>query len=207
MTRKLHSMTGLLLVLFIVSHLLVHLFALAGPEAHNAALKAVQGAYRYPVIEPLLVAALLVQVALGLRLVVRRWRDPDKPIWGRLQIASGLYLAYFILNHTTAALYTRYGAGLDTNFWWVSGPLHHPLIKAYFYPYYALAVLSVAVHVGAVLHFRGWDRSARLTAASGLLVVLAYWASFGGWLYPAAIRPEYKAYYDGLLATLGVGLN
>ncbi len=204
MTRKLHSIAGMLLALFIASHLLVHLFALAGPDAHIAALKAVQGAYRNPVIEPLLVVALLVQVVLGLRLALRRWREPDKQLWGRLQIASGLYLAYFIINHTAAALYTRYGAGLDTNFWWVSGPLHHPLMKGFFYPYYALAVLSVAIHAGAVLHFKGRTRSVRLTAAGGVLLVLAYWASFGGWLYPVAIRADYKAYYDGLLVALGL---
>jgi succinate dehydrogenase/fumarate reductase cytochrome b subunit len=204
MTQKLHSITGLLLALFIISHLAVHLFALAGPDAHNAALKAMQGAYRNPVIEPLLVIVLLVQVALGLRLALRRWREPTKPLWGKLQIASGLYLAYFIINHTGAALYTRYGAGLDTNFWWVSGPLHHPLMKGFFYPYYALAALSVAIHAGAVLHFRGRERSARLTAAGGVLIVLCYWASFGGWLYPVAIRADYRAYYDGLLAALGV---
>jgi hypothetical protein len=184
--------------------LLVHLFALAGPEAHNTALRAVQGAYRNPVIEPLLVAELLLQVVLGLRLAMRRWREANKHFWGRLQIASGLYLAYFIINHTAAALYTRYRAGLDTNFWWVSGPLHHPLMKAFFYPYYALAVLSVAIHAGAVLHFRGWDLAARLAAKGGVLVVLAYWASFGGWLYPVSIRADYKAYYDGILGSLGL---
>lgn len=205
MTRKLHSITGLILALFIASHLLVHLFALAGPDAHNAALKAVQGAYRNPLVEPLLVAALLVQVGLGLRLVFRRWRAPNKPFWGKVQIASGLYLAYFIINHTTAALYTRYGGGLETNFWWVSGPLLHPLMRGFFYPYYALAVMAVGAHAGAVLHFRGRERMARAAAVSGFVIAMAYWASFGGWLYPVAARADYRAYYDGLLAALGVG--
>ena len=72
MTRKLHRITGGVIALFLFTHLAVHLFALAGPEAHNAALKSVQWIYRNPVIEPLLIAALLFQIGLGIRLALRR---------------------------------------------------------------------------------------------------------------------------------------
>jgi succinate dehydrogenase/fumarate reductase cytochrome b subunit len=205
MTRKLHRITGGVIALFLFTHLAVHLFALAGPEAHNAALKSVQWIYRNPVIEPLLIAALLFQIGLGIRLALRRWREPGKNGWAKLQLASGFYLAYFIFNHTGAALYTRYGAGLDTDFWWVSGPLQHPKMAWWFYPYYALAVLSVGVHLGAILHFNGKEKAARIASWSAVPVVLAYWASFGGWLYPLEIHPEYRAYYDGLLAIIGLG--
>lgn len=204
MPRKLHLITGSLIAIFLFSHLAVHLFALAGPEAHIARLKSVQWIYRNPLVEPLLIAALLFQIGLGIRLALRRWREPDKSGWAKLQLASGLYLAYFIFNHSAAALYTRYGAGLDTNFWWVSGPLQHPKIAWWFYPYYAFAVLSVGAHLGAILHFSGKERAARLAAWGAVPVVLAYWASFGGWLFPADIHPEYRAYYDGLLAMIGI---
>lgn len=204
MTRTLHRITGGVIALFLFSHLAIHLFALAGPEAHNGALKSVQWIYRSPLIEPLLIVALAVQVGFGIRLAIRRWREPGKSGWAKLQLASGIYLAYFIINHSTAALYTRYGAGLDTNFWWVSGPLQHPKMAWWFYPYYALAVLAVGTHLGAILHFRGQYRAARIAAWSAVPVVSAYWASFGGWLYPVSIKPEYRVYYDGLLAMLGL---
>ncbi len=205
MTRKLHFTTGMILLVFIASHFSVHLFALAGPEAHIAALEAVQGLYRNPVIEPLLVAAILVQVVLGIRLVIRRWSQTDKGFWGKAQLTSGLYLAFFMLNHTTAALYTRYVGGLETNFWWVAGPLQHPLMVWFFYPYYTLAVLAVAAHVGAALHYRwGKLRAAKIALGAGIFVAAAYLLSFGGWLYPVAAKPEYRAYYDAILASMGI---
>ncbi len=205
MTRKLHLIAGCVIALFLFSHLTVNLFALAGPAAHNGALTAVQWLYRNPVVEPLLVAVLLFQVGLGVRLALRRWREPGKSGWAKLQLASGFYLAYFIINHSSAALYTRYVGGLETNFAWVSGPLLHERLQGFFYPYYALAVLSVGLHLGAVLHFRGKDRAARIAAWSALPVILAYWASFGGWLYPVTMSREYRDFYDSLLAIIGFG--
>jgi hypothetical protein len=205
MTRKLHRITGALIALFLFSHLAVHLLALAGPEAHNGALKSVQWAYRNPVIEPLLIAALLFQIGLGIRLAIRRWREPGKSGWAKLQLASGFYLAYFTVNHSGAALYTRYIGGLDTNFWWVSGPLLHPKMQGFFYPYYALAVLSVGAHLGAILHFNGKERAARIAAWGAVPVALVYWASFGGWLFPVEAQPDYRAFYNSLLAMIGPG--
>jgi hypothetical protein len=205
MTLKLHRITACMIALFLFSHLAVHLFALTGPQAHNAALKSVQWIYRSPMIEPLLVAALLFQVGLGIRLAIRRWRVPGKSGWAKLQLASGFYLGYFIINHTSAALYTRYIGGLDTNFWWVSGPLLHSRMQGFFYPYYALSVLSVAAHTGAILHFRGKEMAARVVALAGIPIVLAYWASFGGWLYPVTLKADYRAFYDALLSSIGLG--
>jgi hypothetical protein len=205
MTRKLHMLIGGAIALFLLSHLTLNLFALGGPDAHNAALRSVQWLYRNPVIEPLLVAALLFQIGLGIRLAVRRMRETGKSGWARLQLASGFYLAYFIVNHTGAALYTRHFGQLDTNFWWVSGPLLHPVMQGFFYPYYALAVIAVCAHLGSILHFRGKDRLARLAIWGAVPVVMAYWGSFGGWFYPVSLRADYRAYFDGLLAMLGIG--
>ena len=204
MIRKLHLITGCAIALFLLIHLTVHFFALAGPEAHKAALTSVQWMYRNPVIEPLLLMLLVVQIGLGIRLAVRRWREPGKTGWGRLQLASGLYLGYFIVNHTAAALYTRGIAGLETNFWWISGSLVHPVLQTFFYPYYALAVLSVGAHLGAVLHFRGKESAARFAAWGAVPVVLVYWAAFGGWLFPVEIKSDYRAYYDNILALVGM---
>ncbi len=114
-TLRLHYLTGLIVLVFVAQHLLVHLFALAGSDAHNAALKLVQLGYRNPVVEPLLVLALLFQIGLGLRLAFRRLREPGKSGWAKWQIASGFYLALFLFNHTTAALMTRFVSGCSVS--------------------------------------------------------------------------------------------
>lgn len=202
MAAHFHRFLGLTLLVFVLSHLAIHLTALAGPQWHIATLRVVQIAYRNAIVEPLLLSALGMQVLVGLRLAVRRWRQPGKDGWAKLQLASGLYLAYFIVNHSAAALYTRYIGGLETNFWWVSGPLLHPLLKFWFYPYYALAVLSVALHIGAALHYQGRERAARIVGFSAVPVILAYWASFGGWIRPVPEHPAYRALYDSVLASL-----
>jgi hypothetical protein len=202
--RHLHFLSGMIVLVFITHHLIVHLFALAGPETHNAALKWMQLSYRSPVIEPLLILALLFQIGIGVRLAIKRLREPGKSTWAKWQLASGFYLALFLFNHTTAALVTRYVGHLDTNFWWASGPLHHPKMHAVLYPYYGLAVIAVAAHCGAFAHFRGRERLARLAPLAGALLVLAYWISFGGWLYPVEMKPEYREYYDWLLASISI---
>lgn len=205
MVRTLHRVTGLLLALFVFSHLALHLLALAGPQAHLTALAAFQTVYRNPVVEPVLLAALLIQIGLGLRLAVSGWRASKGDGWARLQIISGLYLAYFILNHTGAALYTRYGAGLETNFWWASGTLMHETARYWFYPYYALGVMAVFAHAAVAVRYR-WEsaRNARMVLAGGAMVTAAILLAFGGWLSPVPLKPEYRAYYDVLVALLGL---
>ena len=190
---------------FVVSHLAVHLTALLGIDAHLATLKLVQRVYRNPVVEPLLIAALLTQVGLGLRLGWTRWRSTKGDRLARWQLMSDLYLAFFILNHTGAVFYARYGIGLDTNFYWASGALIHPVAKWIFYPYYALAILAVFVHVAAAIRYRsGSDTGARVTLGSGTFVAALILAAFGGWLYPIVIPAHYQNYYDSLLAMAGL---
>ncbi|MEM6710550.1 MAG: hypothetical protein AAF648_17380, partial [Pseudomonadota bacterium] len=117
--RLIHRSTALVLLLFIVVHLSVHLFALAGPGAHEAALRSVQWVYRHPVGEALLVLAIVVQLITGAsRLRVRGQRG-----WGLVQAVSGVYLLVFLVLHPSAALYTHHIFGIETDFWWSAGSL------------------------------------------------------------------------------------
>ena len=102
-TQRLHFATGMFVLVFIAQHLIVHLFALAGPDTHNTALKFVQWSYRNPVIEPLLILVLLLQIGIGIRLALKRMREPGKGAWAKWQLASGFYLALFLFNPTTVA--------------------------------------------------------------------------------------------------------
>lgn len=205
MIRTVHRITGAMLALFVFTHLAVHLTALVGAEAHLATLATVQAAYRNPVVEPLLLVAILLQTAAGLTLAVRGWRGSKGDGWARLQLWSGLVLACFLLNHTGAALYTRYGAGLETNFWWASGTLAHETARYWFYPYYTLGVMAVFAHIAVALHYRSGNAGrAQAVLAGGAAVTVAILLAFGGWLYPVTLKPEYRAYYDALLALFGL---
>lgn len=193
--RGIHRWNAIVLAAFIVTHLTAHLFAIFGAEAHNDALASIQWAYRPFIVETGLLVLLATQIALGVRLAFFRWPERQKSVWARLQLWSGLYLLLFILNHASSAIIARYGLGLDTDFTWVSTPLTTPLIQWFFYPYYALAVGAIAVHVAAAFHFSGRSRSAIIIAVAALPVATLYLMSFGGWIFPVEPDPTYQKIY------------
>jgi succinate dehydrogenase/fumarate reductase cytochrome b subunit len=201
MWARAHRITGVLILIFVTMHLGVHLTALVGISAHNETLLFVQILYRNPVAEPLLLSALLLQIGIGVRFALLRWRSTKDDRWARLQLVSGLYLAFFIINHTGAALFARYGAGLETNFYWASGVLLHPILRWYFYPYYALAIIAVFAHAATAVWYRTRSaRSVRLVMISGVGAAVLILLSFGGWLYPIPTPSAYQRYYNGLIA-------
>lgn len=193
--RTLHRYNAMLLAVFLVTHLSAHLFAILGPQSHTDALAAIQWVYRYSVVEAVLIAAFAMQIMLGLRLAIFRWADRRSSAWASMQLFSGIYLLLFILNHSISALIARYGLGLETGFAWVSTPLNTPLVQWFFYPYYALAVCSLCVHIGAALHFRGRPRLAKALSFLGVPIAAAYLASFGGWIYPVEPVATYQDIY------------
>lgn len=191
----------MLILIFVALHLAVHLTALAGIVSHNKYLPIVQVLYRSPAVEPLLLAAFLLQIGIGVRFAMSRWGSTRGNRWGRLQLVSGLYLAFFVINHTGAALYARYGAGLETDFFWASGVLMHPLLRWYFYPYYALAILAVFTHASAAVWYRSHSaKCVGLVMTSGGVIAVLILLAFGGWLYPIAAPGAYQRYYDSLIA-------
>jgi len=151
--KRLHRGTAIILGLFIISHLIIHLFALGGVEAHLNALDSVQWIYRNPIGETLLVIAILAQIVTGLkRLKAKR---KNKMLWAKAQLFSGLYLMGFLIIHTGAAIFTHNIYGLETDFYWAAGSMNISPVKFFFWPYYFFAVLSVFVHFACALHF-GW---------------------------------------------------
>lgn len=181
---KAHRFLAAGLGVFIVSHLLIHLSAAFGASFHTAILSAVQGLYRNPIIEPVLILAIIIQIAIGAQLVLRRARQAGKTSWGWAQIISGLYLALFLIVHSSAALTTRYWAGIETDFYWAAETLRTAPGKYIFAPYYALGVTSVFVHLAAALHFGGAGK--RVTAGLitlGIITAGVIVASFAGVFY------------------------
>ncbi|MEZ5891987.1 MAG: hypothetical protein R3C58_02400 [Parvularculaceae bacterium] len=206
MIRTLHRSLAIALGLFILLHLSTHLFALAGPEAHNRALKSVQWVYRNRFVEPLLLAAIAVQIGAGLRLMLRRLREPGKGFWGWAQIASGVALGVFFVLHASAALMARHLFHIDTNFYWPGGSLTTPPLQWWFVPYYFIGALAVFTHVAAALHFR-FGASAlapKLLIGAGAAYGATIILTFSGAFFDFTLPDDYVRYFDYYLDQLGL---
>lgn len=147
-----HRLTAAALGLFLALHLGNHLALLAGAGAHGALQNALRPVYRAAPVEPVLLALFALQIGLGLALARRRGMGRG---WAAAQVASGLYLAAFLVQHVPAVLAARAATPpTDTDASFAAAVLQGwPAL--YFAPYYALAVAALATHIAAALHFRG----------------------------------------------------
>ncbi|WP_160716189.1 hypothetical protein [Chitinophaga solisilvae] len=192
--RKLHYISGITLSLFISIHLLNHLFALAGPTAHIALMEKLRKVYRHPVIETILLLAVLTQVVSGIRLLFNRQR---KLMAESIQIYSGMYLSFFLIVHVSAVIAGRLMAHLDTNFYFSGAGLNLYPVNLFFIPYYFLSVCAISLHIASLHYLKtksGW--SAGLIGAAGLtaalLIIVAHTNNFKWWEIPF----EYRAFIE-----------
>ena len=204
--KQAHRNVALFLLIFIAVHFATHFTSLLGVATHTETLGWARLFYQFPLIEIALVLALTAQVLLGFKLlgVVRKRKRKD--FWHWVQFLSACYLAYFIIQHTIAALSTRLGIGLDTNFYWVAGTLKLEPIRFFFAPYYTLAVTAIASHVIAALHFRGsrsWHKPALIL---GPVVGVCFVLGFGGAFHEVEVPQEYVDYYTEYLGADNVQL-
>jgi len=194
--KQIHRLTALILGLFIISHLIVHLFALGGIDAHLKALDSVQWIYRHPIGEIILVAAILTQIVTGLKRLKAKRKSPNK--WAKAQVISGLYLMFFMTVHTSAAIFTHNFFGLETDFYWAAGSMNISPVKYMFWPYYFAGVLSFFVHFACALHF-GWKgqflRLKKTLPWIGALTALAIILPISGAFYDVPITEEVMEYY------------
>jgi len=196
---KAHRILAAGLGIFIISHLIIHLMAIAGAEVHIVVLESSQWLYRNWLIEPLLVIAIIGQICVGAKLLWRRWKQPQKGFWGWAQILSGGYLAFFLIIHSSAALSTRYITGLDTNFYWAASTLNIYPLQYFFIPYYFFGILSVFLHLAAVVFFRWADKGvvvSRSILALGIVIALLIPATFSGAFYDIDLPLKYIEYFE-----------
>lgn len=199
--RRLHGLSALLIAVFACVHIANHLVGLGGVESHIAFMRAARSVYRFPVVEALLLAAVVFQIYSGMTFVVRGWKQRQGFVpW--LQAGSGAYLVFFFLNHVGAILFGRTVLNLDTNFYYASAGFYVPPFQFFFAPYYFLGVLALFVHLGCALYWQFEDKS---TIARGLAIILPssvgivistlIVSSLAGVFYPVQVPPEYKATY------------
>ena len=202
MLHRLHRISAVVIVAFVLLHLLNHLFALQGIPEHIEMMDKLRMVYRHIVAESLLLLCVLVQVGSGLYFAWIR-RGQRRGFFEKAQVISGLYLAYFFLNHIGAVMYGRLVLGLDTNIYYGIAGFHtHPL-QFYFVPYYFLAVVAVFVHIAAAFHWLTrsalGDRSRKWLAISiifvGVMISNILIDAFCGVFYDIEIPEEYSAIY------------
>ncbi len=112
-------------------------------------MKAARVVYRNPVVEALLLGAVLLQIITGLRLALGT-RRIQKNTWERLHVVSGLYLAFFLLLHIATVLSGRYLFHLDTNLYFGAGGLNQFPLLLFFVPCYSLAVVAFFAHIASI---------------------------------------------------------
>jgi succinate dehydrogenase/fumarate reductase cytochrome b subunit len=194
--RLLHHLSAALLGAFVLVHLSNHVVALWGIEAHQTFLSLARTVYRAPLVEPLLLASVLVQATTGAMQLRAGW-GMRRGFWSRLQAISGGYLLLFLFVHTSAILVVRW-LGLDSNFFAAAMVLTIPPLPLFYAPYYALGVSAVFAHVACALHFAGLRRGTDLDRVcaglvfGGVALAVPIVAAFSGAFYDVDLPQAYR---------------
>lgn len=147
--NKVHYYSGIILTLFVGLHLFNHVYSLFGISAHIELMNKFRIVYRNVLVESILLLSVLVQIVSGIKLF-RKKKKQHLSFFGKLQIYSGLYLAFFLLIHVSAVLGARYVLGLDTNFYFGVAGLNTFPFNLFFVPYYGLAIFSFFAHIASI---------------------------------------------------------
>jgi hypothetical protein len=151
--RVAHGVAALAVTLvFLLFHVANHLFGLIGPEAHLAVMTLGRTVYRAKVVEPVLVMLLLFLAGSGALLL---WRCTSAAMDRRraFQIASGAYLAFFILGHMNSVfVFARAWLGIETGWGFATGAPTGLVADAWnvrLIPHYAFAVFFALAHLAS----------------------------------------------------------
>lgn len=170
--RRLHRLNALLLAAFLILHLANHAALLGGLALHQSVMDALRPLYR-GAAEPLLILLIALQAGLGLALARRRSWPRDG--WGKARIASGLYLAFFLVQHVPAVLWSRPETGTA----FAAAPVASLPLAAYFIPYYTLAVTALFTHVAAAIRHPARIALPPLGLLFGAVIVTGLRGAFG----------------------------
>jgi succinate dehydrogenase/fumarate reductase cytochrome b subunit len=200
--RITHRISAVVLATFVAAHLLNHIAGLWGIAAHIAFMDEARLVYRSSALEPLLLAAVLVQTITGIQQVWAGW-GTRRGYWQRMQAISGLYLAFFLVNHTFWVLVARLGYGLDSNFYLAAAFLTVAPLPILFAPYYAVGIFALFAHLACTVHFRiagkTGDRIARAFVGCGAVLAVVIVAVFMGAFYEIHLPPAYRALVEPFL--------
>jgi hypothetical protein len=152
--RFLHGVVSLfILTVFLAPHIGNHLIGVMGTDAHRAVMRVLRRMYRTRVVEPAIISGFVFQVFSGL--ILLRYRTATKTdLFGLMQIATGTYLAAFIVAHVNSVFTLARYAGTETDYAWATGAPIGLVGDAWsirLVPHYTLAVLFLLIHLGGGL--------------------------------------------------------
>jgi hypothetical protein len=148
--KNLHRITGIIVSVFVITHLFNHSMAWFGIATHQRILDTFRIIYRQPVVEILLVGCFLFQAFSGVKLIFRLRKKAERTAFEKVQIYSGVVLGLFIIQHIAATIGQRLYFGFDTNFHFASRVVLQNPMKWYFIPYYIFGIMSFAIHIANV---------------------------------------------------------
>jgi len=184
LTIRLHYLSGLILTVFIGLHLFNHLCGIAGADKHIEVMQGLRLFYRNIFIESILLMAVFVQIASGIKLF-RKNRKTAVHTFDKLHIWTGLYLAAFFVIHVGSVLIGRSVLQLDTNFYYGVAGLNTFPYNLFFIPYYGLATISFFGHVAAIHSKKmkqpvfGWSPRRQATAILTLGILITALIFYG----------------------------
>jgi len=151
--RVAHGVSALALVMiFLTLHIANHLMFPAGEGMYDAVMKVFRHVYRNDVLQPLVVALFLFQVGTGLFFVWRLTAAPSDR-FRTFQIASGVYLAFYVLGHMDSVfIFARTYLGIDTGWDFATGAptgLVKDRWNIRLVPHYWLGAFFVLAHLAA----------------------------------------------------------
>jgi hypothetical protein len=151
--RVAHGVSALgIVAIFLAWHLSTHLTSIVDPATYNAVMKAFRHIYRTELTQPLLVALIFFQVGSG---IVMAWRHTAarSDRFRTFQIASGIYLGFFVLGHMNSVfIFARAWLGIDTGWDFATGAPTGLIKDAWnirLVPHYLLGVFLVISHLFA----------------------------------------------------------
>ena len=191
--RLLHRSSAIIIGLFGFLHLLNHLSLAAGSDVHMLVMSALRSIYRATLFEPLFLLLVVGQIVSGVRLALPRLNGMiERRDW---QVISGLYLSAFLFIHISAILWGRLYQGLDTNLWFGAAGFHVWSWQFFFVPYYGLAIIAFAAHVGfAFRRMTGIDAPMPATVI-GAIAAIAIILLMSGVLVDVQVPENYLASY------------
>jgi hypothetical protein len=154
------------------------LASLIDPATHIEIMQSFRKIYRHPLIESILLLAVIFQLFSGIKLLFSK----TLVIVEKIQVYSGLYLSFFLIVHVGAVLSGRY-IGLDTNFYYAGVGLNYYPATFFFIPYYFLAVASITLHISAIHYLKTNSRWSSLTIAiigiiTSILIIVGFTDNF-----------------------------
>lgn len=169
--KRIHFISGLTITIFIGLHLVNHFVSIFGVVSHIDLMDKLRLIYRNVFVESILLIAVFVQIVSGIKLFFSK-RKTLLSYNNKLQIFTGLYLAFFFMMHVGAVLTGRYILELDTNFYFGVAGLNTFPFNLFFAPYYGLAIISFFGHIAAIHYQKMKKQVLGLTVAQQSNIIL-----------------------------------